>query len=439
MRKIISIFLMITLLCLQITSCKAKMPYIGENGNWWFDGEDLGFPSQSDSSLKDTQDFTLAFWNIGHFSNGSKQSAIKQESYDSKLAEYRDFIYNEIDADILCLAEYSRHFGESDLGVTRSAEVLFNEFDFKFEGAQRNYVCNALFSNVAVLDKSVKEYDCNQDAVITHTTLITAEDYYYIDSDIYANGEVIKLVSVHLAFDRNKTPDTINQNQIYELIEKYQYHDKVIFIGDFNCQSFDYFNIFSENGYSLGNNFASAVTLPASSRSIDNMVYKGVSITDFKIHATELSDHYAISCTVKTNLKDYDASASTYSIDPATLESCGYTIVTANLENNGSWFKSKTYFGSIIDLAHIPYDFDYVVMENLTPQTSVLTAFLTELPIEGKYPSYAANTAYVDSKNSEIKLEIPKDARYLFIYHTSAAGSEQEKHYLPESITFTKE
>ena len=147
----------------------------------------------------------------------------------------------------------------------------------------------------------MNEFECNKDATITHTTAIKATDYYYISADLNVGGETVKLVVCHLAFDNNLNPDTVNQNQIYELIEKYQGYKNVVMIGDWNCKDFNTFNIFTENGYKLGNSNSAAVTYPGGNLSLDNVIYKGVEVSKFKIHETSLSDHYAISCKVTVN------------------------------------------------------------------------------------------------------------------------------------------
>jgi len=143
-----------------------------------------------------------------------------------------------------------------------------------------------------------KVFECNKNAVITHTNAIMAEDYYYLTADIILNGETIKLVSTHLAFDNNKNPDTVNLAQINELIEVYNSYDRVIMMGDWNVKDFNYFKNFIDAGYSLANNDSNLYTYANENRSLDNIVYKGVTVSDFTLAGTNLSDHYGIYCTV---------------------------------------------------------------------------------------------------------------------------------------------
>lgn len=244
---------------------------------------------------------TLAVWNIGHFSGGfSQNSTITVDDYDGKLQAFRDYVYNDINADIIGLAEYSKDFGVSATGVNTANDVLFNDYEYQYVGNQYNYSCNALYSKKQFAFQKENAFDCNKNATITHTNLIKASDYYYVTADFYLNDELVKLVVCHLAFDNNLNPDTINKNQMAELIDKFKDDDKVVMVADWNCRDFDYFNLFTENGYKLANNDNSVATYRFSwdNRSLDNIIYKGIAVGNFKVHVTELSDHYAVSCQV---------------------------------------------------------------------------------------------------------------------------------------------
>lgn len=258
--------------------------------------------NNSCSDAHQNENLNLAVWNIGHFSGGSSSDTkILPSDYDSKLKAFRDYVYNDINADIIGLTEYSEKFGFSANGLKTGGGVLFNDYQYQYVGNQYNYSCNALFSKKQFMYQRENAFDCNKNATITHTTAIKASDYYYLTADIYIGGELIKLVVCHLAFDDNLNPDTINKNQMLELIDKFKNNGKVIMVGDWNCRDFDYFNLFTENGYKLANNDKSILTyrLPCDTNcSLDNVIYKGVNVDNFKVHKTTLSDHYAISCKV---------------------------------------------------------------------------------------------------------------------------------------------
>ena len=152
------------------------------------------------------------------------------------------------------------------------------------------------------------EFECNKNAVITHTDSIKATDYYYLTAELEINGKTVVLVMTHLAFDDNyyeTENDTVNRNQMLELIEVCEQYERVVLMGDWNAAKFSYFNEFVEAGYSLANDKADLPTYTSEStlkkgigRCIDNIIYKGVTVSDFTLAGTDLSDHYAIYCTI---------------------------------------------------------------------------------------------------------------------------------------------
>lgn len=238
--------------------------------------------------------FTVGSWNIGHFSNGaSTNSKITDANFNTSLDKYQDYIYDEINTDILILNEYSNLFTPSNLAKS----TLFNQFNkVAFEGVQSRYSCNAVYSNLELVNIGSNIYNCNQTAEITHTTAIKASDYYYVSAELYINGEKIVIVGVHLGFDSNKTPDTVCLNQIEELISKYKDEEYVIMLGDWNVKEFSYFDKFVDAGYTLGNTDSTLYTYPG--RSLDNIIVKGLSISNFRVHYTDLSDHYGVTAKI---------------------------------------------------------------------------------------------------------------------------------------------
>lgn len=244
---------------------------------------------------KEDNTFTVGSWNIGHFSNGaSTNSKITDANFNTSLEKYKDYIYDEINADILILNEYSNLFTPSNLAKS----TLFNSYNkINFEGKQSRYSCNAVYSNLELVNVGSNIFECNQTAEITHTSAIKASDYYYVSAEFYLKGEKIVIVGVHLGFDQNKKPDTVCLNQIEELLSKYKDEEYVIMIGDWNVKEFSYFDKFVDAGYTLGNADGALYTYPG--RSLDNIIVKGLTISDFKVHYTTLSDHYAVSATIK--------------------------------------------------------------------------------------------------------------------------------------------
>ena len=249
---------------------------------------------------KEPGTFTIATWNVGHFSDGShKQSDFSDSDYEIQSAYFKTYIDECVGADIITLSEYSNKFTPSN-----PTSKLFSSYTgASFEGEQRRYSCNAVYSKLELKNFEVHEFDCNKDAVITYTTAVKAPDYYYITADLDLGGETVTVVALHLAYDDKlyDTPpyiDTVCQNQMRELIAKFSTVPRVIMLGDFNAYSPDYFDLFSDAGYTVGND-GSMLTCTGSKTgglewAVDNIIAKGVSVSDFRKVPTGLSDHVAV-------------------------------------------------------------------------------------------------------------------------------------------------
>ena len=241
----------------------------------------------------------LAVWNIGHFSGGNGlKTVVPEEKLEPAKAAFKGYV-DEIGADIFGICEHSYMFCNSDtlykLGPVCAQNTLFDEYPFYYEGAQQNYSANAIFSKVP-FEVRKKLFACNAGAVISHTDLIRASDYYYLKACIEIDGAPVALVVTHLAFDNNLDPDTLNEAQITELIKVLKDEERVIIAGDFNCKHLESFDLFKNAGYTLANDGA-LVTFPTgqNNRALDNIIVKGLGIENAKVYETTLSDHYAIS------------------------------------------------------------------------------------------------------------------------------------------------
>lgn len=283
---------------------------IPENASFLY----LSYENEGDSCLPSSVEFTksepseendnsvrLATWNIGHFSLGeNKSTAITSADYDVKKREFLDYINYSVNADVFALNEYSKIFQ----GYKKASETIFESYEEAYEFEQRNYSCNAVFSKLPLKNVQLHEFECNKNAVITHTDKITAPDYYYVTAELEINGKTVVLVMTHLAFDDTyyeTENDSVNRNQMLELIEVCEQYERVVLMGDWNAAKFSYFNEFVEAGYTLANEKADLPTYKSSvaaARCIDNIIYKGVTVSDFTLAGTDLSDHYAIYCTI---------------------------------------------------------------------------------------------------------------------------------------------
>ena len=238
----------------------------------------------------------IATWNIGHFSFGDlPHTTVSDAEFLSKAAEYEDYIYRVLDADVLSLNEYSKMFTPSH----PARDTVFGGYATAFEGNEYHYSCNALYSRVDLTNIGAHEFECNKTADMESPHGIYASDYYYVTADLCLNKETVKLVSVHLAFYAGSAavPPPIPEDQMKELIGAFRDCDRVILMGDWNCTP-DRLSPFEEAGYTLLNTDRTLSTFAKSPASLDNFVYKGVTVSDFTLSETKLSDHYAISCTV---------------------------------------------------------------------------------------------------------------------------------------------
>lgn len=233
--------------------------------------------------------FVLATWNIGHFSNGSKSySTIKENDMDSVCEAYKGLIYQSIGADVMCINEYSQSLGKDLDGKTRRADrCIFGKFKNKVICEQYGYSCNAIFGNIRFRNWSKNDFESSKPYINKD---YRAAHYYYISTDIHVGGKIIKFICAHLISRQDK----LCQEEISELINKYKDCDRVIMCGDWNTTDFSQFR---KAGYSLANN-GTLFTYPYKSYPLDNIIVKGLRISDVKMIKTDLSDHYPLVCTV---------------------------------------------------------------------------------------------------------------------------------------------
>lgn len=233
----------------------------------------------------------LCTWNIAHyFAYGSAKNVIDGAIYEEKLKAFREIVHDSISADVISLNEFSSDFGRDTKGVLQqSAKVLLENYKTKYDGGAtlKGVGHNAVFSKVKTkkFKKIVFEF-------IKTTRFKNSYDYYYLTSDVYIDGKKVKLVSVHLIY--SKKDSGLVQGQISELIDRFKDEQRVVICGDFNTSNY---SKFIKAGYSMAND-GSIVTFPKTSKPLDNIVAKGVKISDVRTVKTELSDHYPLICRI---------------------------------------------------------------------------------------------------------------------------------------------
>ena len=242
--------------------------------------------------------FTVASWNIGHYSmGGSKNTKLTDDQYATEKAKYDAYI-DSLGADILILNEYSKMFTPKN-----AARYLFLDYGCPFEGEQRNYSCNALYAKLPLKNVTLREFACNTPDTVLHTTVIKATDYYCITGELTVDGKTVTIVGLHLAFNDNLHPnDTVCTAQMDELIATFANTERVVILGDWNAYNAEYYERFAEAGYTVAND-GSYLTCTGSRTGglewpVDNIIVKGVTMTDFHEVNTSLSDHIAVVATI---------------------------------------------------------------------------------------------------------------------------------------------
>ena len=244
--------------------------------------------------------FTVASWNIGHFSMGNnKNTKLTDDQYATEKAKFDAYI-GSLGADVLILNEYSKLFTPS-----HAARYLFLDYGCPFEGEQRNYSCNALYAKFPLKNVTLHNFACKTPDTVLHTTAIKATDYYYITGELTVENKTVTVVGLHLAFHDNLKPDTVCTNQMDELIAAFADTEHVIMLGDWNAYYAEYYTRFANAGYTVGND-GSFLTCTGSKTGglewpVDNIIVKGVTMTDFHIAETNLSDHVAVVATITVN------------------------------------------------------------------------------------------------------------------------------------------
>ena len=237
------------------------------------------------------REIVLATWNVGHFSNGMKSySLIEPKQYNDKLKGFRKILYDSLSADLIGINEYSAVFGKNKIGnEALSSEVLFNKYGYKIEG-NKSWICNSIFSNINVYNLERFFY---KSSIPYIAKVKKAALFNYLSADIVIDGEKVKMVYVHLISKEYK----IRSQQIKELIEKYKNYERIIIFGDFNTGNL---KAFKDDGYIAAND-GSLVTFPSKSIAIDNILVKGLKISDARVIKTDLSDHYPLVCRISLN------------------------------------------------------------------------------------------------------------------------------------------
>lgn len=250
----------------------------------------------------------VASWNIGGLSGGSSSSTITDENVEEKRAAYRKQ-FDEANADIVCLSEYSAIFNTSTSSTTRD-EILCNYPYYKL-GDVQTYNYNCVFSKFPILS--------------TRTIYFTehGQARYLKEVTLKFNGKLVKVVATHLDWENDAGTINYYIPQLQELVEIYANDPYVIIGADFNIHTTDKmgdyvdgsgtdgyknYQYLTNAGYTLMNFDYITITNPwkypngtLKGSTADNIAVKGFAMGKREYIYTEnvsneLSDHAMVAC-----------------------------------------------------------------------------------------------------------------------------------------------
>ena len=251
---------------------------------------------QHAAAAADTNGFTFATWNIGHFSVGLKSSStIPPERAPEMTAAYRAFVAKS-GASVVGLCEYSDALASN--GTHAVGETALADFPGRSLGPCRGnwnvlYWKNADFIRDGLVDYPARRY--------TGT--------YYQFTRLRIAGREVCVVETHLDWNTMDPGHELDRvKQIQKLIDDFKDEPHVVIGGDFNTCVLDKgrgwidapeeFKPFADAGFALAHR-GEALTWPAKKPAfaIDNIVTKGFAISDVGVQADPtLSDHALIKC-----------------------------------------------------------------------------------------------------------------------------------------------
>ncbi len=247
-----------------------------------------------------TRMLVYASWNIGHYALGKDwKTHVASEVAAESGGRYRAFL-DEVGADVLGVCEYCDAFTTD--GKIRAEEAVFGRYAHREIGPQHVWQWNAQFWNggekVATWWKAYAKH---------------CQDVYYVATRVKIAGVEVVFVQTHLDWETTREGHEDDRaSQMRELVADFQDEPRVVISGDFNVgilfgdgakdpldNPVEY-KVFEEAGFTLGND-GRFKTAPSGDckMSLDNIIVKGIGISDFKVwDRPDLSDHALVSATL---------------------------------------------------------------------------------------------------------------------------------------------
>lgn len=242
--------------------------------------------------------FRFAHWNIGHFTyyddiQGSDTPDIPASESTAMALRYKK-MFNEINADMLGVCEDDPVF---DAAGALTLDLLYRpKYAICYQGTKYNYMCASLYANLPLTNITVSE--------IIYPQTVQANRYYKLMTATL-NGHTVKIVETHLDWNQGNYGAQYRAAQIQKLISDFASFEYVIIAADFNVETTDEWDAFSNAGYTLANHgyIGDLITYhghlsPYNQKALDNIITKGFIMSDIKVweDSFNLSDHGAISC-----------------------------------------------------------------------------------------------------------------------------------------------
>lgn len=243
-------------------------------------------------------------WNVGHFDwDGSIKNKFTEDEYQELKVKVRDLLYGtsegKIRADYISLNEYSDSIqtldGKTLPGTTHSiVNDFFPYYTNSIIGKTMRYAKNAVFSNVNtyLIDKYIPVTDIHHadKKGITYTS-----DQYLMESLIRIDNTNVTIVTLHTPRLANRSGDIIDYTVFArEIIKRYSGYSSVVIIGDFNTVPAQLM-AFEKAGFKILNKsmptYNSTIYGP---KIIDNVIYKGVDLSDLKVYNPNNTENYPI-------------------------------------------------------------------------------------------------------------------------------------------------
>jgi len=231
----------------------------------------------------------VASWNVGHFANGVRAvSRIPADKVDKYRADYSAFI-RSVDADVVGVAEYSRHFDEAQTLLAR--EAVFGDYRHVLEGTDTSYF-NALFV---------------RDGALSSTGVVAFAERRHNAHYVVARARVCGVDAFWVMTHLEVKDQNMRRKQIEQLVAEFGDKPRVVIAGDFNVARADELAPFVAAGFLMANDgthptwpspgaWAKAVPKDA----VDNIIVRGFAISDFRVHPSPpLADHCLVSCALE--------------------------------------------------------------------------------------------------------------------------------------------